>query len=217
MVALVVVGCSKPKHKSSESLVITPGVGISNIVALGMSASDIGSSVVDMTYTVEPIRWPWQENWGSGHAFWEKPDWQNILIPSLGVQWGGAYVGKRKPCYSFINFHTVAEGYKNSQPFRGSLSCGIDLSETNEITPSLVIQNFGEPSKTIPLDSNVWVMLVEGISFRIVTPEHESELLYYPADGIMFDFREGSLTRLAVYPKSMTQQPLPIGVGQAGE
>ena len=198
LLVLLLTGCNTQKYSDSTGMLIVPGFGISNVIAVGMTPSEMNSHVTDLQYRVRPNRWiPSKE-----------PKWQTAIIPSLGIVWGGPYDGMHTPYYGFINFHIAADTNMGLRPFRGAIFSGIDFSATNAITPSDVINRYGDPFDTIPFDSNALAMLVKGRSIRTVFSNDMTELLYYPADGIMFDFRKGILTRVAVYPKRMVEQPL---------
>ena len=199
LLAFIFAGCTNQKYSDSSDMLIVPGLGISNVVAVGMTPAEMNSHMTDLQYQVRPSRWIPSR----------KPKWQTAVIPSLGIVWGGPYAGMHTPYYGFINFHVVADTNMGLRPFRGALSSGIDFSTTNTITPSEVINCYGDPSNTVPFDSNALAMLAKGQSIRTLFPETMTELLYYPADGIMFDFRKGILIRVAVYPKRMVEQSVP--------
>jgi len=107
IVLLSVVGCSSPKHVNPESLVIVPGLGISNVVALGMTVGEMRRINPDFKYDTGPIRMPWQDEY-IGRLPWQKPIWHGGNIPSVGAYFAGTYYGRTSPYYGFINFDVVA-------------------------------------------------------------------------------------------------------------
>jgi hypothetical protein len=83
----VLGACSPPRVSDPSSLIIVPGVGVSNVVALGMTPRQIANRTTDYEMSAT-----------------HNPDWFRARIQSLGVSLGGPYRGKREPYYGFINF-----------------------------------------------------------------------------------------------------------------
>ena len=209
LLVFLLAGCHTQKYSDSTGMLIVPGLGISNVVAVGMTPSEMNSHVTDLQYQVRPNRWiPSKE-----------PKWHTASIPSLGIVWSGPYTGMHAPYFGYINFYVAPNTNMGIAPFRGYLSSGLDFSTTNAITLSEVTRLYGEPRKTASLDATFIEMLATGVSICVLAPDKKTKLLYYPADGIMFDFKEDILTRVAVYPKRIVEQAGPAyppqGVGPA--
>ena len=83
-----------------------------------------------------------------------------------------------------------------------------------------VVRVFGEPSEQLIHGSTNYLRdtqshMGSGISCSVLCPMKDGtkkELLYYPADGMTFDLKEGSVTRIEVYRRmvhKVVQPPKP--------
>jgi hypothetical protein len=204
-VAGLLVSCSRPKVTDSSSLTIVPGLGVTNVVAVGMTLSEIADRTAD--FQISTTR---------------EPRWFKARIPSLGVSLGGPYRGKRRPYYGFINFHIVPWPEEFDPRFTGSLLGGLSFAEAGSVTRDDLVGIFGTTEKTVlPVNStNIFRFMQDGTSFSLLAAE-QGEVLYYPAQGIMFKVHNGLVTRVAVYPKEIGRTKgstlLPEGAAPSGK
>jgi hypothetical protein len=192
---LLAVGCSRPVRTDPAVMVIHPGVGVSNVVAIGMTVADMHRASPDLEHEREPTRFPW-----------EKPNWHGGRIPSIGAQFSGSYTGQGKPYQGFINFHIVAPSNEPSFQFQGSLAPGLSFADGQTVRRPEVVDTFGSPEKTIDQSqaTNMIPYMMAGIDFAMLCPTKDgsrTELLYYPTQGVMFDLKNDTVTRVAVFPK----------------
>ena len=183
--AMALLGaCAQPMARDSSSLTIVPGVGVSNLVAIGMTLAEMKAQTGDMAITTT-----------------REPRWFGAQIPSLGVSLDGPYCGKQAPYNGFINFYLVPPTSSSLARFAGRIG-STSLGETGVVARSDIIATFGVPRQSfLPANAtNMSSYMVEGISFSLLANE-QVEVMYYPAQGIMFDVRNGLVTRVAVYPK----------------
>ena len=167
----------------SSSLVIVPGLGVSNVVAVGMSLAEMQARTGDMRISIRA-----------------DPDWFAAQIPTLGVSLDGPYRGKRRPYYGFINFHVASTNNETSGRFNGALLSGASLAAVGGLSRGAIVGAFGETAEVVrpATSTNMFRFMHGGISFSLLV---KGEVMYYPAQGVMFDIQDGVVTRVAVYPK----------------
>jgi hypothetical protein len=177
--------CSQPGVATPSSLTIVPGAGVSNVVALGMTLREVAHRTKDYEMSTT-----------------HNPDWFGARIQSLGISLGGPYRGKNAPYYGFINFHVVPSAGEPQGTFTGYVEGGISFADTAHVRRDDIVSTFGSPQESITSagSTNAFRFLLDGISYSMLGSNH-TEVIYYPADGIMFEVQTGLVIRVAVYPK----------------
>jgi hypothetical protein len=165
-------------------LVVVPGLGVSNVVAVGMSLAEMKARTGDMRMSIRT-----------------DPDWFAAQIPSLGVSLDGPYRGKRRPYFGFINFHVTSTNNETSGTFNGALLSGGSLSAVGGLSRDAIVAAFGETAEVVrpATTTNMHRFMQDGTSFSLLV---KGEVMYYPSHGIMFDIQDGVVRRVAVYPKT---------------
>jgi hypothetical protein len=195
-------------------LIIVPGLGISNVVASGMTLAKIVRATGDAVVTKIPeeIRMPW-DNSDAGRLKrlpWERQDYFRASIPSLGVHFSGPYRGMNQPYYGHIDFDIVPDTNSLGPAFAGALSCGLSFAGNSKVTRKDVVDVFGAPEKQVHLGGPELLRLLEEVaSLSVCCPGkdgRDGELLYYPAEGIMFDLQDDVVVRVGVHPKAKAQR-----------
>jgi hypothetical protein len=125
--------------------------------------------------------------------------WVHAVIPSLGVSFGNVYNGNRAPFFGWINFDIASEPTQGQMSFRGSLLSGPSFAKTGGMSREEIVARFGTPHQTLSDAKDFPRFMSEGTSFAFVSTN--ADLLYYTAEGIMFEFKDGRLVRVAVCPK----------------
>jgi hypothetical protein len=181
-VFVALFGCSLPRNESNASLTVVPGLGIKNVLEIGMKLSDIRKANPDILIDREV---------GDDEV-------RRAIVPSLGASLSSsAKDATVSRLYFIVDMRTYVS---NSLPvgfqiFRGSLSCGLSFSEVG-VRREQVTGVFGVPSNTvdqssIPLNQRRdgeeklgrFLNKGESVSWRSAK---EVELLIYPAQGIVF-------------------------------
>jgi hypothetical protein len=168
-------------------MTIVPGVGITNVVAIGMTLKEIKSRADDLHLTVDD--------------YMGNKKWFHAEIPSLGVSFGNEYKGKKEPYFGWIDFHVASDNNKGQTSFRGALSNGPSFAKSGGVSRADILAHFGVPRETLSsiCSKEMPRFMVEGTPFALVSAN--VDILYYTAEGIMFDFKDGRLVRVAVCPK----------------
>jgi len=186
---LAVCGCAEPSPDSS-ALVITPGVGISNIVALGMPFADVRGRLKAKYYSNPPWR-PWR-----------KPYTRQGVASSLGIYFDAPY--RDGGAVQYISFYVCPSTNRHEERFQGSLSCGMSFSSTLPLGRDVVLREFGELEETVivgPGSKPCGVTI--GINHAVVCSNLNWERIYYPSNGISFDLdlKEAKVKSVNVFPR----------------
>ena len=214
---LVTGACSRPSYSDSSGLVIVPGVGISNVVALGMTRTEIQRTTRDLVIQRLPkVRMPWVDvsPEGLSRLPWQKPERYWARVPSLGAvfdgAWGEVSVG------SYIKFRVSAQTNateRDAKRFCGTLSCGLSFADGKNVTREDVTRFFGEPTEylqttvTDGTPPHMGSCMKSGTSFSLKASKSNIEFLYYPAQGIQFLVEEDFVARVAVFPAARRASP----------
>jgi hypothetical protein len=196
LVLFCIVACSQSKNDDKPIYVLTSGIGISNVVALGMTRAQVVRANKDFTLTS-----------GSRERERDRKSPSYVArVPALD-----AYLTFKKGLFRkrdrliSIDFYISPTG-----GFTGSLSCGLSFAEHREIRREDVVRVFGEPLEQLTLGSTNYTARTQSyidspISHSVLCPMKDGskkELLYYPTNGILFDLREDSVTRISVHRKA---------------
>jgi hypothetical protein len=188
-IALIVsclwVGCGKTKELNGPQIVYG-GLGVSNHFEVGMNLKQIGKKNRDLKLTRywKPDTRPWEKPFN-------KPQTIEAHIPSRGASvWG------------FNESQTFGElTFFLSDVPPTLLRIGtneIALSETQSVTFDEIVRRFGEPKYHVDKSSRASLPALINAGQSSVVSNESNRILYYPADGVFFDFRAGSLERFHI-------------------
>lgn len=196
VISIVATGCSQPGIENPSECVLVPGVGISNRVQVGMTLEEIRRANRDMVLELESEAHGLSESTEQASRSrwsWQRPTrYYNARIPSLGAYFGGLYTTKEVRVYS-IDFYTSS----SNGVFVGSLPGGITFSQGLPVRRGDIVRVFGEPHESVEL-GRLARMVETGSSFSVQCP-NGSELLYYMTNGVLFDLRTNTVTRVTVF------------------
>ena len=200
---LSVAGCCDHERRlDTSSLVITPGMGISNVLAVGMNRKDIASVVPDLSVISSPnVRMPWAENTGQ-RLPWQSPDRYEGRSAMLGARFHGDW-DPSTPIDGFIEFYVRPPKEDPDFCFTGSLASGLIFGRNVRVHRDDVIQYFGDPMVSAdPQVTNFLLYWSSGTSYSVTNSMQDgstSELLYYPTNGIMFRLEGDEVVRVSVF------------------
>lgn len=182
MVCLCVslVGCNRLFNSSkSTGLVITPGLGIIDVITVKMSKEEISKRTRDLhSEELSNIGWL---------SFW---------VPSLGVEWEQEKNDSRPRGLSFYVASDALIRVTNKQKmsrFVGRVAGGPSFEADGGIQRADIVACFGEPlhaiSKTVILKEDIDVMADwarRSESYSIQNRKTYSETIVYPHKGVLF-------------------------------
>lgn len=195
MTALLVLGCGCQPHRvDTSSWTITPGLGVSNALTLGMTFRDVRDKGLSVRSSSFP---PWRP--------WREPDIRQGVVPSLGIAFNAAY--REDAGIDSISFYVRPTSNHPHARFMGSLSCGMTFSGDAVVTAAAIIGRYGRPKEIIdPSVKTCGVTL--GIDHITVVSNLNWQRIYYPKDGIYFDcdLKDGTLNSITVFPRTRAEQ-----------
>lgn len=175
MALVTVLGCSRYRIHGTENLTITPGVGISNLVEVGMPLLEVRRNVGNV---IED---------GYGQA----------MAPSLGAVMGLA--GKDKTVVN-VTFFFDTTHYASSSPvrcltpFRGHVAPRLSFSSGRSVSYEDVLTVFGKP-RCVVRDYSRESTSEFKACIRERLPAQRNDYVYhrvyYPVAGIAFTFVGG--------------------------
>ena len=191
---LAVGGCSYPAYTDTRALTIFPGVGISNVVEVGMTLREIRRSTHDVVVRGSDAR---------------------VDVPSLGAT---VSLNARDRVWDVIwdvYFGTNLSPYADSSPsiaipsFRGHVAGGLSFATETGVAREAVIRAFGEPVQSMEGTASLHSLqplLDKGVSVSL--REGNFEQLFYPDLGITFQLFRGIVCALAVqHPRQQGAVP----------
>ena len=188
-VFVTMCGCSRPVYNDSSGLTITPGVGISNIVEIGMSRSAIINATRDLVPTSSQNK-------------------DRYYIPSLGLV---VFLDADGIVYKIDAVVDLSRHHETSPtriltPFCGKLS-GLSFHKSH-VNRAAVVRLLGYPSyftnydKQMPREERERTIkctnriLAKGQSVSI--QEGDTEALCYPQNGISVDLDNDRISNVRV-------------------
>ena len=194
-VLLFITGCTG--HHDSAEYDITPGYGISNLITVGMTTSQIRRAVRGVIVKSDTIGFH-----GS--------------IPWLGAEWEGSDQAKHVYRIHFLidpSVYKECDSKLKIQRFRGTLAGSVPLVEPKALHRKTLVDLFGKPEHFFDLQSastnmsnlrEMWqtlqACLQRGESVSTLTAP-ATEVLYYPQSGINFAMKSNVVYTLAVWKK----------------
>jgi hypothetical protein len=192
-VAMILSGCG-PRFRDSSALVITPGLGISNVIEIGMSPREVDHRTRDLQLSRLEYVGTYSAN-----------------VPSLGAQWPQATA--TGSLYT-IDFLVKSDAWPSTTftngliPFCGAVDGGLSFAGNKSVIRSEVVGVFGEPDQHIDISTNtpdqypevlrnMMYLRSEARSTSIRTML-DTELLSYPDQGIGFALHKGAVYVIGV-------------------
>jgi hypothetical protein len=194
------VSCSQSKYVDSSALILEPGIGIANVVAVGLTLSDVKEATGDLTIE------KYEPNEYRKYTMFE------AYTPSLGAELT-VYEKTDNPINSVTFWADPAvlatnDPRRSFSPFCGTLSCGISFEKPRSVRRADIIKAFGEPLNSIdatdpersrthsPIDRlhSLWA---KGQSTSIASMD-ETESINYPELGIEFVLDHGIVNRIGI-------------------
>ena len=187
---LAIAGCG-PKHPESSDLTIIPGVGIVGVVEVGKTPAEIARLTRDLL--VE----------GAGPY--------TFFVPSLGACWEQETRTGLVPKMDFdLDSSYLAQVYPGTRmrPFRGSIRNQLSCRREGELTRDRIVSVFGSPVEHTDLGNPVSRVKLDELNRTYLTGRATSmpagvdtEVMYYPLDGIHFIVRGNLVWRISIVPK----------------
>ena len=185
-----------------STLVVTPGVGIQNLLELGMTPRQIQAKTKDLVARrLQHV---------GGFAY---------HVPSLGAQWSQETETTGLYQVSFItnpNMFPAGSMTNWGKPFCGTIAGRLSFQSNNPVNRAHVVAAFGEPSVTYDMRAGLSASVPPALmnqSWRTntaataVLTAANSEVLYYPREGIGFGLDHGNVFNFSVYPKAEPPAP----------
>jgi hypothetical protein len=190
---ILFVGCSSRSIiKDNSTLVIQPGLGISNICALNMNLAQIRAATHDVRIvkldpmTMQPEPWSWKRLLPRRSAATE------IKVPSLG-----ASIGTESDHYPYGISFAVAADAENKTPFRGNIGQKLSCKEL-PISREKIEAAFGKITQTIQSRNATFPGSDRTEPFDWQHGQGWDEL-NYPAQGISFSLHSNILKSFYVF------------------
>ena len=186
---LLAAGCTA--SRDSADCNITPGLGISNVVTVGMTTRDIKKATRGVVI----------EKYETGGC--------DACIPDLGVSWN---VENMTDQVRRLDFLVNPQVYPESSPpwrlrrYSGTVAGRLSLEKPQSLTRQKVVGLFGEPqhafgdvppSELKNLAAHVRATVRDGESTSMITAP-ATEVLSYPAQGIGFALQSNVVYTLRV-------------------
>jgi len=196
------VGCGQPPAPSpldSSLLTVVPGVGISNVVALGMTVAEVKASAGKVLVKKSGGRD------GAGLDIWD------IAVPALG-----AYLavptkdGPDGPVVGItfwtdqIMLREIGEinDWHSMRRFRGSLSCGLSFLKEKTVHLEDVLRVMGQPDHIVVEPDGSQILEVHSLMRNGQSAwlkARGDDYLNYPATGIAFVLVGGAVNRFSIF------------------
>jgi len=181
-------GCSRPVYNDSSGLTITPGVGISNIVEIGMSRSAIRNATRDLV----PIR---------------KQKKNGYRVPSLGLV---VFLDENDNVYTIDAVVDLSRHHETSPtriltPFCGKISGGISFHNEKSVCRTDIVRVFGEPlhpmgnQKDFDIKTYAYINKLSDQGKSYSKYEDWRESLCYPDKGIFINIDDGTVSGFRLY------------------
>jgi len=202
LITASILGCATPRRTDTSGLAITPGVGISNLLTVGMTRSQTKKASPDTVIMYRP----------DDRKRCEEPKSWAFYIPALGASHTGLF-SMADPVGN-ITFRVSANTNATETIFRGSLSCGISFGAGRRVTREDVIKKFGEPQEHLDAvqgdgSSKAASYFGSKTSYALIC--QNGEMLYYGASGIQFSLRDNAVELVSVFPSATREamEPAP--------
>ncbi|MBI2441625.1 MAG: hypothetical protein HYV35_09655 [Lentisphaerae bacterium] len=182
---ILALGCRSPIHRDNSGLVITPGLGISNVLELSMTPQEIAHKTGDLIVKELKTVGAW-----------------SFEVPSLGASWEQESKDQPPPG---VYFH-VAPGTQLSHCFRGKVRGGLSFGGEVAVTREDVVRVFGPPRhvlrEAIVLSKNAdelreWA--TRGEPYALQNPVTGTETVIYPTQGIHFGLHSNAVVVVNVF------------------
>lgn len=194
LVCVLLAGCQSRSKLDSSRLTITPGIGISNIVELGMSMEQIGQRTRDLKIE---------------KAVLVPVDVSVVSVPSLGAHWEQLSEDER-----LVGVYFDIASFGPGRPrFRGKILGGISFVDGEAVTREMITGVWGSPDHSIlwsqPAsqeqirDMTSWS--ASGTSYVVQFVSHpETEVLFYPAEGMSLTLESNNVTMVNIFYSGKT-------------
>jgi len=178
------IGCSHPRPSDRSFLTVVPGVGISDVLEIGMTIKDVKASAGQLVIQ--------EHDRGADGIIWE------VSVPAIAA---ATMISTKEGPFSGMSFFTdlsvFAEGDdRRSWPrFRGSISLGLSFRGEKSGLLKDVLHVFGRPENVIvyedmsPFATQVLPLIRNGKSVWVQFRNRDH--LYYPEMGISFALEDG--------------------------
>lgn len=207
-IVLLLAGCGG-KTPDPSTVVVVPGLGISNVADITMSLNGIRKEVGDLEIESDPkAGFPWQKDiLGERRRLpWEKPLYYLGVSSSLGLTVSAT---NRNIAVQEMNFWCGPDGMAGANAvFTGRISGGLSFANGRKVTRSEVVAVFGEPSRSEgdSRDALRQVHAGKSVSHKSRTAGNSIEILFYPTNGINFILQNDVVTSFEICPKVQPQQ-----------
>jgi hypothetical protein len=178
---IMIGGCGRGQNVDTvPQMRIVPGRGILNELEVGMSLEQISKNRPDFIVAAKRAK-PGAEPFGFSGA-----------IAALGIY---VNVVDVKAPVGTIDF--IVDPKSSSNRFYGSLN-GFSFARGHRVVRSEIVDKFGTPSRFSLAETEIArKRLLAGQDVALTTGS-DSEMLYYPGKGVMFDVRDGVVVRLSI-------------------
>jgi hypothetical protein len=169
------------REQASTPQIVYAGLGISNHLEVGMSLKQIGKNNNDLkvTRSWKPDAWPWEKLFKKPQSFYAK-------VPSRGAMvWG------------FNDAQTFGELKFTMPELPPTLLCigtnEIALSKTQSVSFHELVRRLGQPRYTLEKATDRTFPGLINAGQPTLLSNGDSRVLYYPARGVFFHFRQDYL------------------------
>jgi hypothetical protein len=190
---LISLGCNRPGvGRDNSQMVVTPGLGISNLCEIGMNFTQIQAASPDARTYGLGGRIGSQNSWSDGRF---------ALIPSLGAI---TFLGTNEPV-GIIEFYVrpdrggIITGLEVREPFRGRIGSVLDLRD-HRVSGQDVATAFGSVAHIATNAQASIELLKRGECFRLSRTASVEEI-WYPQAGIAFVLESNVVHSCKVFPK----------------
>lgn len=199
-------GCNpQPRVENKTNLVLLPGIGITNVLAFGMSASEIKRAHPDAKLFYYPEAAWFRKTGIYSRLPWQPPERFTGFIPSLKARFEGGY---GQGIGGGISFETGFASEMTSTNPAVVLNTGAGFSNLCGILRDDIIKWYGMPQEWIDMgctNQRSWTSFATsgspyGVRSRLLDGG-VTELFYYPNPGVMFDVENDRVCRLVILQK----------------
>lgn len=194
-VCILLTGHGCVHNLDNSKLTITPGVGISNILELGMTIKEVDRATGDLTFNkLEAFS-----------RFLSQNIWI-VRVPSLGATWSQkSETARVEFIYFYVNSKMIREApdISSLSRFRGKMSGGLSFEKDGGVTKADVIKVLGEPKHTIlPSDPDdmisEWTKVGEPF---VCQNDPDTEAIFYPGQGVCLTLHGNRVVAVEIYKK----------------
>lgn len=187
----LMAGCQCARHEDSSRFTIIPGVGIADVLEVGMTIEEIGERTKDLASQRIKNSTAWLVCVPSLGAFWEQ-ERKDQAVPGITFFVAGTPVG-------------AVPGHVRISRFRGRLEGGLSFDLDGGVSRDDAVRVFGEPQHTLRVETigqQDWTAIrkwaADGESYTWQNPNWPTtEVITYP--GVSMTLESNRVTRLNVF------------------